>query len=93
MIKFPRPKQELEPDEDVVAILAELLVRAEAGKLQSLVVVTISEDGTPELAMKMDRGHAASVIGGLHVAGTKLARLLDFALSDETSEIQDDEEL
>ncbi|WP_092867129.1 hypothetical protein [Hyphomicrobium facile] len=48
-------------------------------------------NGAPELAMKMDKGHAASLIGGLHVASSTITRMLDVALEDEPNGFDNEE--
>lgn len=82
VIKFPRPRCRRPPDEEIIEVLAELLEKAKSGELQSLVALSVGYS-TPELAMKMEKAHAASLIGGLHVASSTIARMLDVALDEE----------
>lgn len=90
VIKFPRDQRHEEPDEEIIEVLAELLEKAKSGELQSLVTLSVGH-GAPELSMKMDKGHAASLIGGLHVASSKIARILDVVLEDEPNDHPDEE--
>lgn len=91
VIKFPRVQRAEQYDEDIIEVLAELFDKAKSGEFQSFVALSIG-NGPPELSMKMDKGHAASLIGGLHVACSKIARMLDAVLEEEPNASHDEEE-
>ncbi|MBY0558842.1 hypothetical protein [Hyphomicrobium sp.] len=91
VVRFPRAHRPEGPDADIIDTLAELLEKAKSGELQSLVALSVG-NGPPELAMKMVKGHAASLIGALHVASSTIARMLDVALEDEPDGSDNEEE-
>ena len=55
-------------------MLEDLVTRARAGEIQSLVVALAGADGKPECAMTMDQGHGVTMVGALRVAEMKLCR-------------------
>jgi hypothetical protein len=77
ILQFPRPSRTTEPEDGIVSMLEELLERARAGDVQSIVLVTAGADGHPECCMAMDRGHAAAIIGALRVAEKQVIDALD----------------
>ena len=77
VVDFPRPECNGEADEDLVAMLEDLVARARSGRLQSVVAVTADGDGTPALALRMQKGAATALIGALHVGAAKLAKLVE----------------
>ena len=80
IINFPRASgsnEPVEPDDEIIKTLEDLLERAIAGELRSLMTISAGADGHPECSMTLDRCHCIGIIGTVEVAKARIVNALE----------------
>ena len=75
VLTFPSPAAANRPDQEIVALLEQLLERTRSGEIQSLVVVSAGINGQGECAMRIDPDHTIAVARMLRTAKRKIVGL------------------